>query len=104
MQSCCYDSLINLAAVFDHTVDDVLIDPRLVTKRASVTGDGAQERTGSGPHLPITAWSAPSGVRQSSIETVSQPAVCQSPLAASVCSWTLTLSRSSDLRDPSVKP
>jgi endonuclease/exonuclease/phosphatase family metal-dependent hydrolase len=48
VQSCCYDSLFDPAAVFDHTVDHVLTKPRLVTKRATVTGDDAQERTASG--------------------------------------------------------
>jgi Endonuclease/Exonuclease/phosphatase family len=48
VQSCCYDSLFDPASVFDHTVDHVLTKPRLVTKRATVTGDDAQERTASG--------------------------------------------------------
>jgi Endonuclease/Exonuclease/phosphatase family len=48
VQSCCYDNLFDPAAVFDHTVDHVLTKPRLVTKRAYVTGDDPQERTPSG--------------------------------------------------------
>jgi endonuclease/exonuclease/phosphatase family metal-dependent hydrolase len=48
VQSCCYGNLFDPAAVFDHTVDHVLTKPRLVTKRARVTGDDAQERTPSG--------------------------------------------------------
>jgi endonuclease/exonuclease/phosphatase family metal-dependent hydrolase len=48
VHSCCYDNLFDPAAVFDHTVDHVLTKPRLVTKRAFVTGDDAQERTPSG--------------------------------------------------------
>ena len=48
VQSCCYDSLFDPAAVFDHTVDHVLTKPRLVTKRAYVTGHDPGERTPSG--------------------------------------------------------
>jgi hypothetical protein len=48
VQSCCYDSLFDPAAVFDHTVDHVLTKPRLVTKRAYVTGHDPDERTPSG--------------------------------------------------------
>src|SRR5918992_1207847 len=48
VQSCCYDSLFDPAAVFDHTVDHVLTKPGLVTRRARVTGDDPQQRTPSG--------------------------------------------------------
>jgi Endonuclease/Exonuclease/phosphatase family len=48
VQSCCYDSLFDANAVFDHTVDHVLTKPRLRTIRAVVTGDDAGQRTGSG--------------------------------------------------------
>jgi Endonuclease/Exonuclease/phosphatase family len=48
VQSCCYDSLFDPGALFDHTVDHVLTKPRLVTKRADVTGDDPQQRTPSG--------------------------------------------------------
>ncbi len=48
VQSCCYPSLFDPAGVFDHTVDHVLTKPRLVTKRAYVTGDDPQERTPAG--------------------------------------------------------
>jgi hypothetical protein len=48
VQSCCYDSLFDPTAVFDHTVDHVLTKPRLVTRRAYVTGDDPQQRTSSG--------------------------------------------------------
>ena len=47
-QSCCYDSLFDPAAVFDHTVDHVLTRPGLPTRRAEVTGDDAARRTPSG--------------------------------------------------------
>jgi hypothetical protein len=48
VQSCCYDSLFDPYAVFDHTVDHVLTKPGLRTTRAVVTGDDAGERTASG--------------------------------------------------------
>ncbi len=48
IQSCCYDSLFDPAAVFDHTVDHVLSKPGLKKTRAYVTGDDAGERTPSG--------------------------------------------------------
>jgi hypothetical protein len=48
IQSCCYDSLFDPNAVFDHTVDHVLTKPGLRTTRAFVTGDDAGERTASG--------------------------------------------------------
>ena len=47
VQSCCYSNLFDPAAVFDHTVDHVLTKPRLVTTRATVTGDDVQQRTAS---------------------------------------------------------
>jgi endonuclease/exonuclease/phosphatase family metal-dependent hydrolase len=47
-QSCCYDSLFDANAKFDHTVDHVLTKPGLTTTRASVTGRDAGERTPSG--------------------------------------------------------
>ncbi len=47
-QSCCFDSLTNPSAKFDHTVDHVLTKPGLTTTRASVTGRDAGERTPSG--------------------------------------------------------
>jgi len=48
IQSCCYDSLSDPNAVFDHTVDHVLTKPGLVTLRAFVTGNDPDERTASG--------------------------------------------------------
>ncbi len=39
VQSCCYDSLFDPNAIFDHTVDHVLSKPRLKTLKATVTGD-----------------------------------------------------------------
>ncbi|MGH2946415.1 MAG: endonuclease/exonuclease/phosphatase family protein [Solirubrobacteraceae bacterium] len=48
VQSCCYDSLFDPAAIFDHTVDHVLSKPGLKTVRARVTGDDPDERTASG--------------------------------------------------------
>src|SRR5215208_5225760 len=48
VQSCCYPSLFDPAALFDHTVDHVLTKPALRTVRAHVTGDDASERTPSG--------------------------------------------------------
>jgi hypothetical protein len=48
VQSCCYGSLFDADAVFDHTVDHVLTKPGLRTRRAFVTGDDAGERTPSG--------------------------------------------------------
>ena len=48
VQSCCYDSLFDPAAVFDHTVDHVLTKPGLRKVRAFVTGKDASQRTASG--------------------------------------------------------
>jgi endonuclease/exonuclease/phosphatase family metal-dependent hydrolase len=48
VQSCCYDSLHNANARFDHTVDHVLSKPALKTISASVTGKDTSERTPSG--------------------------------------------------------
>jgi endonuclease/exonuclease/phosphatase family metal-dependent hydrolase len=48
VQSCCYDSLFDPNAVFDHTVDHVLSKPGLRRTRAFVTGDDAGQRTASG--------------------------------------------------------
>jgi endonuclease/exonuclease/phosphatase family metal-dependent hydrolase len=48
VQSCCYPSLFDPAALFDHTVDHVLSKPGLKTVRASVTGKDGGERTPSG--------------------------------------------------------
>jgi endonuclease/exonuclease/phosphatase family metal-dependent hydrolase len=48
IQSCCYDSMFDPNAVFDHTVDHVLTRPGLRRVRAFVTGDDADERTASG--------------------------------------------------------
>jgi endonuclease/exonuclease/phosphatase family metal-dependent hydrolase len=48
VQSCCYSSLFDPASVFDHTVDHVLTKPGLKTRRATVTGDDAGQRTASG--------------------------------------------------------
>lgn len=48
VQSCCYDSLFDPSAVFDHTVDHVLSKPGLRRTRAFVTGDDADQRTASG--------------------------------------------------------
>jgi endonuclease/exonuclease/phosphatase family metal-dependent hydrolase len=47
VQSCCYDSLFDPNAVFDHTVDHVLTKPGLPKLRAFVTGDDRDERTAS---------------------------------------------------------
>ena len=41
-QSCCFDSLFDANATFDHTVDHVLTKPGLTTTRASVTGRDAE--------------------------------------------------------------
>jgi hypothetical protein len=48
VQSCCYDSLFDAAARFDHTVDHVLTKPGLRKVKATVTGDDASQRTASG--------------------------------------------------------
>ena len=48
IQSCCFDSLFDPHAVFDHTVDHVLTKPGLKKVRAYVTGNHASERTPSG--------------------------------------------------------
>jgi endonuclease/exonuclease/phosphatase family metal-dependent hydrolase len=48
VQSCCYSSLFDPNAVFDHTVDHVLSKPGLRKVRAFVTGDDADQRTASG--------------------------------------------------------
>jgi Endonuclease/Exonuclease/phosphatase family len=48
IQSCCYDSLFDPNAVFDHTVDHVLTKPGLRRIRAYVTGHDPSERTASG--------------------------------------------------------
>ncbi len=47
-QSCCYPSLLDPNAKFDHTVDHVLTKPGLTTTKASVTGRTQSERTPSG--------------------------------------------------------
>ncbi len=47
-QTCCFSSLTDPLAVFDHTVDHVLTKPGLKTVRARVTGNDAGERTPSG--------------------------------------------------------
>jgi hypothetical protein len=48
VQSCCYSSLFDPNAVFDHTVDHVLSKPGLRKVRAFVTGDDKSQRTASG--------------------------------------------------------
>jgi endonuclease/exonuclease/phosphatase family metal-dependent hydrolase len=48
VQSCCYDSLFDPNAIFDHTVDHVLTKPGLKTVKAVVTGNDATQRTASG--------------------------------------------------------
>jgi hypothetical protein len=48
VQSCCYSSLFDPSAVFDHTVDHVLSKPGLRKVKAVVTGDDAGQRTPSG--------------------------------------------------------
>jgi len=48
IQSCCYDSLFDANAIFDHTVDHVLTKPGLRRVRAFVTGHDPSERTASG--------------------------------------------------------
>ena len=48
VQSCCYPSLFDANAVFDHTVDHVLTKPGLRTVRAFVTGKDPSARTPSG--------------------------------------------------------
>jgi Endonuclease/Exonuclease/phosphatase family len=48
VQSCCYDSLFDAAAKFDHTVDHVLTRPGLTKRRAYVTGNDPSQRTASG--------------------------------------------------------
>ena len=48
VQSCCFPSLFDPAARFDHTVDHVLSKPGLKTEKASVTGKDRPERTPSG--------------------------------------------------------
>ena len=48
VQSCCYDSLFDPNAIFDHTVDHVLSKPRLATLKATVTGNDPRQRTATG--------------------------------------------------------
>jgi endonuclease/exonuclease/phosphatase family metal-dependent hydrolase len=48
VQSCCYSSLFDPNAVFDHTVDHVLSKPGLRKVKARVTGNNAGQRTASG--------------------------------------------------------
>jgi endonuclease/exonuclease/phosphatase family metal-dependent hydrolase len=48
VQSCCYSSLFDPNAIFDHTVDHVLTKPGLKTRRAYVTGNDKSQRTASG--------------------------------------------------------
>jgi endonuclease/exonuclease/phosphatase family metal-dependent hydrolase len=48
VQSCCYSSLFDPNAVFDHTVDHVLSKPGLKKVRAFVTGNKRGQRTPSG--------------------------------------------------------
>jgi Endonuclease/Exonuclease/phosphatase family len=47
VQTCCYDSLFDPNAIFDHTVDHVLTKPGLKTVKAVVTGNDASQRTAS---------------------------------------------------------
>jgi endonuclease/exonuclease/phosphatase family metal-dependent hydrolase len=47
-QTCCFGSLTDPKAVFDHTVDHVLTKPGLKTVRARVTGNDPSARTPSG--------------------------------------------------------
>jgi len=47
-QSCCFSTLTDPRAVFDHTVDHVLTKPGLKTVRARVTGNDPAQRTASG--------------------------------------------------------
>lgn len=47
-QTCCYSDLFNASLTFDHTVDHVLTQPGLKTKKAFATGDDPDERTSSG--------------------------------------------------------
>jgi hypothetical protein len=48
VQSCCYDSMFDRNAVFDHTVDHVLTKPGLRKRSAFVTGDDRGQRTPAG--------------------------------------------------------
>ena len=48
VQSCCYPSLFDPNADFDHTVDHVLSKPGLRKTKAFVTGNKRGERTASG--------------------------------------------------------
>jgi hypothetical protein len=48
VQSCCYDSLLDRHAGFDHTVDHVLTKPGLKKMRSYVTGHDPAARTPSG--------------------------------------------------------
>jgi hypothetical protein len=48
VQTCCYDSVFDVNATFDHTVDHVLTKPGLRTIKSSVTGNDKGERTPSG--------------------------------------------------------
>jgi hypothetical protein len=47
-QTCCYDDLFDASLTFDHTVDHVLTEPGLKTRKAFVTGNDPAERTQSG--------------------------------------------------------
>ena len=48
VQSCCYENLFDVNAVFDHTVDHILTRPGVRRIRAYVTGKDPSERTASG--------------------------------------------------------
>ena len=57
-QSCCYDSLFDANAKFDHTVDHVLTKPGLTTTSASVTGHTRASGPRPGCGRQITAASS----------------------------------------------
>jgi hypothetical protein len=46
-QTCCYSNMFDESQVFDHTVDHVLTNPGLKTKRAFATGNDPEQRTAS---------------------------------------------------------
>ena len=47
VHTCCYSDIFDEGQVFDHTVDHVLTNPGLKTKKAKVTGNDVDERTAS---------------------------------------------------------
>ena len=60
-QTCCYSDLFDETQVFDHTVDHVLTNPGLKTKKAFVTGNDVSQR-------PSDLWPSDHGGKVSKLQ------------------------------------